>query len=221
MIQRHEIEAWLGDDHGLTDEQVDELTATAEDIADRYPDHDDQEERDAALTAAYRILAGDTDDLVDDLARDLSAARVAESKALAGLRQAAVMLVGSKVESQAGFARRAGVDRMAVRDWLGLRKDRTVILFESNGPAVFLGRGGQVWDLGPVTGDLVGRFAEDAQAWIDGDWEPNEVDGQTKTAADGLTAVAEWTKAGGVRLLVDVERLGGAAETYLGEHAAD
>lgn len=118
--QRYEIEAWLGDDHGLTDQQIDELTATAHDIADRYPEPDDRDEREAALTAAYRLMTGDTM-LVDELGAELAAARAVEVRALAGLRQAAVTLVPARDESEANFARRAGIDRMAVRGWLGKR----------------------------------------------------------------------------------------------------
>lgn len=118
--QRHEIEAWLGDDHGLTDQQIDDLTATADEIAARYPDPDDKAEREAALTVAYQLMAGD-EGTVEELARELLAARLAEAQALAGLRQAALTLIPSNQETQAGFARRAGVDRMAVRGWFGQR----------------------------------------------------------------------------------------------------
>lgn len=139
MTQRYETEAWLGDDHGLTDEQIDELTATADEIAERYPDPDDQAERDAALTAAYRIMAGQAEALVEELARERVNAREAELLALAGLRQAALTLIPGD-ETQAGFARRAGVDRMAVRDWLGLRKPGERNLEESRDPAYVVGR---------------------------------------------------------------------------------
>lgn len=125
--QRHEIEAWLGDDHGLTDQQIDDLMRTADEIADRHPDPDDHAERHAALTVAYRLMTGDTG-VVDELGRELTAARAAESLALTGLKQAADMLLPgggrplpSSSETEAGFARRAGVTRMAVRDWLGKR----------------------------------------------------------------------------------------------------
>jgi hypothetical protein len=119
-VQRHEIEAWLGDDHSLTDDQIDDLMREADEIAERYPDADDQDERDAALAAAYRIMVGEADSLVEELGRERLTARIAEAKALAGLRQAATMLVPAS-ESESGFARRAGVDRMAVRGWLGKR----------------------------------------------------------------------------------------------------
>ncbi len=124
--QRYEIEAWLGDDHGLTDDQVTELTRIADEIAARFPDPDDQPERDAALGAAVQLM-GDTepDLVVDSLRTDLTAARMAKRAATAAIQQAALMVIrnrrGAEVDTEAGFARRAGVDRMTVRDWLGLR----------------------------------------------------------------------------------------------------
>lgn len=120
MIQRHEIEAWLGDDHGLTDEQIDELTTAAEDIAERYPDPDDQEDRDAALFAAYQLMARPQEDVLAEMAGRLEQGRTMERRALAGMRQAAIMLVPSE-QSESGLARKLGVDRMAVRGWLGKR----------------------------------------------------------------------------------------------------
>lgn len=118
MTERHEIEAWLGDESDLTGEQVTRLTAITGEIAARYPDPDDGDEREAALTVAYRVMAGD--DPVGELGEQLLAARLAEARALAGLHQVALMLaeVG---ESEAGFARRGGIDRMLVRKWLGKR----------------------------------------------------------------------------------------------------
>jgi hypothetical protein len=118
--QRHEIEAWLGDDHGLTDAQVGQLVTIADDLAGQYPDPGDADLRDAALTAAYRVTAGDVS-VVGELAAQRVAARLAEARALAGLRQAALCLISARAETEAGFAKRAGVDRMAVRGWLGKR----------------------------------------------------------------------------------------------------
>jgi hypothetical protein len=119
--QRYEIEAWLGDDRNLTGEQIDQLVTVADEIADRYADPDDGEEREASLTVAYRLMTEDEGLVVDELARELVSARLAQVRALAGLRQAAVSLIPAGRETQAGFARRAGVDRMAVRGWLGQR----------------------------------------------------------------------------------------------------
>ncbi|MEU0659643.1 hypothetical protein [Streptomyces lavendulocolor] len=120
-MQRYELEAWLGDDHGLTEEQIGELLSMAGEIDERYPDSDDQVERDAALAAAYRLMREAPEDLVEELARERADARVAERKALAGLRQIGITRIAHGDDTEAGFARRAGLDRMAVRRWLGKR----------------------------------------------------------------------------------------------------
>ena len=53
-IQRHEIEAWLGPAYGvLTEAQIDRVHREAVRIHERYPDPDDSEERDAALSAYF------------------------------------------------------------------------------------------------------------------------------------------------------------------------
>jgi hypothetical protein len=119
-MQLHELESWLGDDHGLDEDQLAELLDTANEIEDRYPDPDDQDERTAALTVAYRLAQGQ-DEVVDELAKERADARATESRALAGLRQAALTLIPSESRTEAGFAKQAGVDRMAVRSWLGKR----------------------------------------------------------------------------------------------------
>lgn len=119
--QRHEIEAWLGDDHGLTDEQIDELTRTADDIAARYPDPDDADLRDAALTAAYRLMTEPVEDVLADYGRRRSEARAALASSSSALQQAVRTVVAEGKLSEAGFARVARVDRMAVRGWLGKR----------------------------------------------------------------------------------------------------
>lgn len=127
-MQRHELAAWLGDDHRLTDGQITHLLTIADDIARRYPDSDDEEKRTAALDAAYRLMVEDSQEVVDDLADTLARARIAEAEALAGLRQVAITIVRSGdrsargITSQQGFAVAAGVDRQTVvRDWLGAR----------------------------------------------------------------------------------------------------
>lgn len=124
-MQRYELEAWIGDNHGLNEDQIGELLTQVNEIADRYPDPDDQAERDAALTTAYQLIAPayrltDTDrDIVETLAREREAARAAEVRALASLQQAAIMQIKPGGETESGFARRANVDRMTVRKWLG------------------------------------------------------------------------------------------------------
>lgn len=120
-MQRFELDAWLGDDHGLTDDQADELLRTADEIEEQYPDEDDHDDREAALTAAYRLMIEAPEDLVAELAAARTAARTAERKALVALRQVAVTRITNRDATEAGFAQQAGVDRMAVRRWLGKR----------------------------------------------------------------------------------------------------
>ncbi|GAA3878337.1 hypothetical protein GCM10022243_48800 [Saccharothrix violaceirubra] len=122
-VQDYQIEAWLGDDHGLDDERLARLRDEADRIAATWPDPDNEDERTAALTAAYRVLLGE-DDLVETLAAERTRARRAEIEALAALRQVAVMTVRVGVrgrhnpDSPGAFARRAGVERSTVLGWL-------------------------------------------------------------------------------------------------------
>lgn len=123
--QQHEIEAWLGDDHGLTPGQVEALREASDVIAARYPDPDDRAEREAALTVARRILTEDPALVVAELADARRKARETLARVTAGLWQAAVMTVDVGVrgrkhsDSENAFAVRAGVDRKTVRTWLG------------------------------------------------------------------------------------------------------
>lgn len=118
-MQNHEITAWLGNDHTLTDEQLDEFTAAANQIEQQYPDADDQDEAQAGLIAAYRLIVEDQATVVRELAAQLASARRAELLAIAGLKQAANQLIDARLQTEAGFAREAGVDRMTVRAWRG------------------------------------------------------------------------------------------------------
>jgi hypothetical protein len=118
--ERHEILAWLGDNPGLTDNQIADLMSIADDLAERY--EDDREGRDAALTVAYRLMVEPVEDVVAELASELTAARVAEANAGAALQVAAKICIHDNargIHSEAGFARAAGVDRMTVRNWIG------------------------------------------------------------------------------------------------------
>ncbi|MGW0626409.1 hypothetical protein [Streptomyces sp. NPDC002758] len=120
-MQRYELEAWLGDDHGLDEDQLAELLRHADEIEEQYPDEDDRDDREAALTAAYRLMVEAPEDLVAELAAARTAARIAERKALVALRQVGVTRINNGDATEAGFAQQAGVDRMAVRKWLGKR----------------------------------------------------------------------------------------------------
>ncbi|MFH8483165.1 hypothetical protein [Streptomyces sp. NPDC018055] len=109
-MQRYELDARLGDDHGLTDDQADDINTRS---------GDDQDKAREALTVAYRLMREDADVVVADLAQRRAAARAAELDALAGLQQAAITLIERGDATESGFARQAGVDRMTVRKWLG------------------------------------------------------------------------------------------------------
>lgn len=120
-MRRYELDAWLGDDHGLTEEQIDELLRTSDDIDEQYPDQDDSDDRGDALTAAYRLMIETPEDLVAELVEERARARVAERKALVALQQIAVTRINNGDETEAGFAKRSGIDRMSIRRWLGKR----------------------------------------------------------------------------------------------------
>lgn len=94
----------------------------------------------------------------------------------------------------------------------------TVTLYETNSALLAIAKDQKAWDLGIPNGNyLNGTFGTDAQAWIDGDWEPSEADGlRPLTDPDGLTPVAEWST-DGLRLLTDPDHIGYAAKTYLGQ----
>jgi len=119
MQQRYELEAWLGPAlSDLAPEQVDRLMQEAEDIAAYYPGVDDEELRDAALSAAVQLLLGDT--TPEECARELRAARAAEARASAAAQQIAAMMVRDGVP-KARAARECGIDRMTLLTRLGER----------------------------------------------------------------------------------------------------
>lgn len=95
-------------------------------------------------------------------------------------------------------------------------KDAAVItLFETNSDSVVISNGVEAWSLGPVTPDMAGVFPVDARAWVTGEWEPNEADGQTPATTEGLTAVATFED-GVVSFSVPRDALGAGAATYVG-----
>jgi hypothetical protein len=113
-----DVEAWLPDDHDLTDEQVEQLREVADRLGRRHPGDGNADERQIALTIAYRALRGDTA-VIDELATDLADAQEAAWQATAGLRMAARFFVtphGPLADGE--YARRAGVNRATVRNWL-------------------------------------------------------------------------------------------------------
>lgn len=58
-MQRYELDAWLGDDHGLNEEQIAQLLRRAGEIEDQYRGADDtQAESDELVKALEDVRAG-------------------------------------------------------------------------------------------------------------------------------------------------------------------
>lgn len=127
----HEVVAWLGDNHGLTAEQVAELVRVCDELAERYPKPGDKEVREVARSVVLEALrAVNPETAVAEGGESLVWARKGVREALVSLEALALLLVvppseenpkPTGVQSQRGFADRAGVDRMTVLKWLGLR----------------------------------------------------------------------------------------------------
>lgn len=112
--------AWLGPAADtITPDQLDQLAEAARDIDQRYPDEDEQLERDAALSATLQYLLHETTPA--DASRTLIDARLAERRAYIAALQIAVMhhRVGGVDKTNA--AREAGIDRMRLLKALGER----------------------------------------------------------------------------------------------------
>lgn len=118
-MQQHEILAWLGPAADqLTPEQIERVTAEAAAIRERYPDPDEQDEREAALSAVVQYLLGET--TPEDASRQLIDARRAERTAFAAALWMAVMLVRDNPHRyKKTAAERAGVDRHSLLKALG------------------------------------------------------------------------------------------------------
>lgn len=78
-----------------------------------------------------------------------------------------------------------------------------------------LGRGGLVSPQSVDRTHLTGRFAEHAEAWINGDWEPTEAEGWQPANVDDLVVIAEWDSIHGVTSRIRRHELGEAARDYL------
>lgn len=120
MTSRYELEAWLGPAlSDLTGEQIERLMAESDRIGERYPDPDEQDLREAALSAAVQYLLGET--TIDDAGRALTKARLEQDRAMAAAQQLAAMAVEDGLMSEYQAADRARIDRMTVRKALGKR----------------------------------------------------------------------------------------------------
>jgi len=111
--------AWLGPAADeLTPEQLEIVGDASRDIDQRYPDPDDENERQAALNATVQYLLGETS--AEEASRSLSDARQREREAYVTALQVAVMMVRSGTR-KATAAKAAGIDRMGLLKALGER----------------------------------------------------------------------------------------------------
>lgn len=111
----HDIDTWLAGTP-LTDEQRDRFAEAWGAVSDRYPDPDDQDERDAALSAALQYLLGET--VPADAGRSLARARHQQLLATATARQIAIMAIADGATENALHGQ-LEVTRRTLRQWLG------------------------------------------------------------------------------------------------------
>src|SRR5690554_549257 len=111
-MERHELEAWLGPAlDQLTPDAIDRLHREAEAIDARYPDPDDADDREAALTAAVQYMLGEL--TVEEAGRRRRETRAAERHARVQAIQLACMAEADGMPTAAA-ARVAGIDRQVL-----------------------------------------------------------------------------------------------------------
>ena len=119
MTQRYELEAWLGPAlEQLTAEQVDRIHRESDRIDDRYPDPDQEDERQAALSAVVQYLLGETRPELAGM--QLNTARYHLRTAMAAAQQIGIMAVADGM-GKSEAARAVGIDRMTLLKALGER----------------------------------------------------------------------------------------------------
>lgn len=115
----YSLMAWLGPaTDELTPEQIERVVDASRDIDARYPDTDEEDERQTALSATVQYLLGET--TPEDVSRALITARRREREAYVAALQVAVMMVRGGAEKK-GSAIACGVDRMSLLKALGER----------------------------------------------------------------------------------------------------
>lgn len=109
--------AWLGPAaEDLTDDQAADFAAAWGEIGERYPDPDDHDRRDAALSALVRYWT--EEGAAERIAAETGAAYAAwQVRVAASCAAAAAMVKDGLSEREA--ARRSGVDRQTLRKYLG------------------------------------------------------------------------------------------------------
>jgi hypothetical protein len=128
-MDRDEVLAWLGDDHGLNEEEFAELVRVAGELTAKFPGESWAAEHEAALTAAYEVLtvltATEWVNLVGVAAEDQAAAQAAQvaaardySIARAALRQAVRSVAARWGTPAEQLADLAGEPLAVIEEWL-------------------------------------------------------------------------------------------------------
>ena len=116
MIQRYEVEAWLGPAlDNMTAEQVPAFARMVEAIGDRYPDADEAGMRELASSGALLVMLRDS--TLEAIAAEWQLAKRTEREAMAMLTGA--IIAAAEGDTAVGIAKRAGVARETVRKALG------------------------------------------------------------------------------------------------------
>lgn len=112
---RQQILNWAGGEVAFTDEDMERFVPVWERVVAMYPDPDEQEERDAALTTATQIILGET----TLEAAGLTAMEAETAVVRARAARAGAILVSQGTDSEVGIADRARTSRVTVRKVLG------------------------------------------------------------------------------------------------------
>lgn len=113
-MEDYGLDRWLGG-FEVTPEQRASLHRASDMVAARYPDKDLADDREAALSAAAKLILGDAT-LAEH--RDAwVAARLAERAAMAALTGA--IIAAAEHESENAIATQTGINRITVRKALG------------------------------------------------------------------------------------------------------
>lgn len=111
------IDAWLGDAADtLTDEQRDRFITIWDDTGTRYPEPEDQDLRNAALSAATQYLLGEA--TATDAGREIGRLNAALEDAKAAARAIALLAVEDGA-SEYQLHQDLGVTRRTLRLWIG------------------------------------------------------------------------------------------------------
>lgn len=111
-----DLVARLGDTE-VTDEQRDRIEAAAGAIADRYPDPDASNEREAALNAAVQVILGDATAAEFTTAHQLAKSREVEAHAA----RTGAIIATAQVERKIDLHRTLGLSRPTINKALGAR----------------------------------------------------------------------------------------------------